>query len=57
MDKNNLKELDVDFIGGEGTLTKEEEKRISEFLKMQKLLRLKQQKASTRSKEQKKEKA
>jgi len=27
------KELDVDFIGGQGSLTKEEEKIISEFLK------------------------
>ena len=28
------KELDVDFIGGVGPLTKEEEKRISEKIKM-----------------------
>ncbi len=36
--KNKTKELDVDFIGGQGSLTKEEEKQISEFLKSQKLL-------------------
>ncbi len=32
-------ELDVDFIGGQGPLTKEEEQAISEFIKKQKLLR------------------
>jgi hypothetical protein len=31
--KNNKNELDVDFIGGEGPLTKEKEKAISEFIK------------------------
>ena len=31
-------ELDVDFIGGENPMTKEEEKAISEFIKAQKLL-------------------
>lgn len=31
--KNNKSELDVDFIGGAGPLTKEEEKVISEFIK------------------------
>jgi hypothetical protein len=41
--KNKSKELDVDFIGGQGSLTKEEEKQISEFLKSQKLLRDKKQ--------------
>jgi hypothetical protein len=30
------KELDVDFIGGQGPLTKEEEKAISDFIKSQK---------------------
>ncbi len=39
--KNKTKELDVDFIGGEGPLTKEEEERISEFIRHQKLLKLK----------------
>ena len=52
--KHKLKELDVDFIGGENPMTKEEEKAISEFIKAQKLLRAKQQirtkKTSRRSK-------
>ena len=39
MSKSKYKELDVDFIGGKGSLTKEEEKQISEYLKSQKLLR------------------
>lgn len=34
-------ELNVDFIGGPGSLTKEEEKAISEFLKAKKLKRAK----------------
>jgi hypothetical protein len=33
-------ELDVDFIGGAGPLTKEEEKRISEVIKQLKAKRL-----------------
>ena len=37
--KTKSKELDVDFIGGQGSMTTEEEKQISEFLKNQKLLR------------------
>lgn len=37
--KSKSKELDVDFIGGQGPLTKEEERKISEYLKSQKLLR------------------
>ena len=41
--KNKSKELDVDFIGGENPMTKEEEKAISEFLNAQKLLRKKKQ--------------
>jgi len=52
--KNKAKELDVDFIGGENPMTKEEEKAISEFIKAQKLLRAKKQirsnKTSGRSK-------
>jgi hypothetical protein len=38
--KNKQSELDVDFIGGQGSLTREEEISISEFLKAQKLLRI-----------------
>ncbi len=34
--KNNKNELDVDFIGGAGPLTKEEEKAISKFIKASK---------------------
>lgn len=34
--KNNKKELDVDFIGGAEPLTKEEQKKISEFIKTSK---------------------
>jgi hypothetical protein len=30
------KELDVDFIGGQGPLTKDEEKAISAFIRLQK---------------------
>ena len=39
--KNKSKELDVDFIGGQGPLTKEEEQAISEYIKTQKMLRTK----------------
>jgi hypothetical protein len=48
--KPNKNELDVDFIGGLGPLTKEEEKAISEFIKASKERRQKQkarQKART----------
>ena len=41
--KNKSKKLDVDFIGGQGPLTKSEEQAISEFIKTQKLLRAKKQ--------------
>jgi hypothetical protein len=34
--KRKTKELDVDFIGGQEPLTKEEEKAISEFIKTMK---------------------
>lgn len=46
--KNKIIELDVDFIGGQGTLTKEEEKQISEFIQSQKLLRARTQIHNTR---------
>ena len=39
--KNKAKELDVDFIGGQGPLTKDEEQSISEYLKKQKLVKKK----------------
>jgi hypothetical protein len=41
--KHKSKELDVDFIGGENPMTKEEEKAISEFIKAQKLLSARKQ--------------
>jgi predicted polyphosphate/ATP-dependent NAD kinase len=34
--KTRKKELDVDYIGGSGPLTKEEEKRISDIIKSRK---------------------
>ncbi len=34
--RTRKKELDVDFIGGIGSLTEEEEKRISDIIKSQK---------------------
>jgi hypothetical protein len=37
--KKKSKELDVDFIGGQSSMTKEEERKISDFLKNKKLLR------------------
>ncbi|HWD90448.1 MAG TPA: hypothetical protein VG367_20115 [Mucilaginibacter sp.] len=41
--KNKSKELDVDFIGEQDSLIKEEENQISEFIKSQKMLRGKKQ--------------
>jgi hypothetical protein len=37
--KTKNKELNVDFIGGQGPLTKEEEQAVSDYIKSQKLLR------------------
>jgi hypothetical protein len=51
--KQNKNELDVDFIGGSGPLTKEEEKAITEFIKASKERRQKRkvrQKARTANK-------
>ena len=39
--KNKKQELDVDFIGGQGPLTPEEEKAISEFIRQSRQLELK----------------
>ena len=41
--KRKSLELDVDFIGGQNPMTKEEEKALSEFFKAQKLLMSKKQ--------------
>ena len=48
--KNRPKELDVDFIGGQGPLTKEEEKRISEYIKAKKKIRATKTSTSARRK-------
>jgi hypothetical protein len=48
--KSKRKELDVDFIGGMGPLTKEEEKAISEFIKANKLKRAKAQARAVQNK-------
>lgn len=37
--KTIKKELDIDFIGGHGPLTKKEEKALSDFFKAQKLMK------------------
>ena len=37
--KSKSTELDVDFIGGQGPLTKSEQQKISAFIKAQKLLK------------------
>lgn len=41
--KKKLIELDVDFIGGQGSLTKEEELAISEFIRKDKEKRRRQE--------------
>lgn len=51
MSKMKPTELDVDFIGGQGSLTKEEEHAISQFIKTQKLLNAKKQTRSKRTTE------
>ncbi|MCX6237842.1 MAG: hypothetical protein NTY07_09850 [Bacteroidia bacterium] len=52
--KRKSAELDVDFIGGQDPMTKEEEKAISEFLKAQILLKAQKQIRSTKTTQQKK---
>ena len=53
--KNKAKELDVDFIGGHGPLTKDEEQQISEFIKTKKLLRANKQICRTKTLPRKKD--
>ena len=48
MKKRKSIELDVDYIGGQIPMTKEEEKAISEFIKSQKLVNAKKQIRSTK---------
>lgn len=52
--KSKSTELDVDFIGGQGPMTKEEEKAISEYIRTQKLLRAKKQIRTTNTTHRKK---
>lgn len=47
--KQKSKELDVDYIGGQDPMTKEEENAISEFIKAQKLLRAQKQTRRTKT--------
>lgn len=48
--KNKTKELDVDFIGGQGPLTAEEEKAISNFIRQRLQLESKKISRPTKSK-------
>ena len=47
--KRKSTELDVDYIGGQDPMTKEEENAISKFVKAQKLLRAQKQTRSTKT--------
>ena len=47
--KNKLKELDVEFIGGQSPMTKEEELKISEFIKTEKSKRKLEEKQPAKS--------
>ncbi len=48
--KKKTIELNVDFIGGKGSLTKEEEQALSDFFKSQKISNAKKTKTSHRNK-------
>lgn len=52
--KRKSTELDVDFIGGQDPLTKEEEKIISEYINSQKVLRAKKPLRRTKTTERRK---
>jgi len=52
--KSKAKELDVDFIGGQGPLTKEEQQKISEYIKAQKQQQAKTQPRATKTLQRKK---
>jgi hypothetical protein len=47
--KTKKVELDVDFIGGQTSLTKEDEKTISEYIKINKLKKLKKSSHKTKT--------
>lgn len=53
--KSKTKELDVDFIGGQGPLTKEEQQKISEYIKAQKQHQAKARPRATKTMERKKD--
>ena len=53
--KSKLRDLDVDFIGGQSPLTKEEENRISEYLKSHKLLNTKRKLSAKKTSPRKKD--
>ena len=52
--KAKVKELDVDFIGGQESMTKEEELAISEFIKARKLLKAKKNVRNSKASQPKK---
>jgi len=52
--KSKVKELDVDFIGGQGPLTKEEQQKISEYIKAQKQKKIKTRRPATKALQDKK---
>jgi hypothetical protein len=52
--KSKAKELDVDFIGGQGPLTKEEQQKISKYIKAQKQQEEKAQSRTTKTLQRKK---
>lgn len=52
--KSKIKELDVDFIGGQGPMTKAEEQAISEFIKNKRLLKSKTEIRNTKHHSRKK---
>jgi hypothetical protein len=52
--KRKSTELDVDFIGGQDPMTNEEEKAISEYIKTNKLLNIRNQIRSTKTTRQRK---
>jgi hypothetical protein len=47
--KTKKNELDIDFIGGLGPLTQEEEKALSDFFKVQKLIKENKKKTANSS--------
>lgn len=53
--KNKIKELDVDFIGGQKPMTKEEELQISKFIKAEKVKEKLQEKRTAKYRMTKKE--